>query len=360
MQNEHIKQGEFFKFDYLKCLRSDFAKNECMFCIELCPENAMVFDRGKLTLDANRCTGCTACIGSCPTEALISETFDPNRFILEFSKSAKQKISCKEDVPCLAALSSEHLASAVIRKNRDIACDMAHCEGCHINRDGLVLRSIEAKIDEARNFLGSCGMKKGIEKIFKVSDNTGNTERRNILKKMTGVVKNLESGESLSEMMSYRAEKVPLKRVLLKNSLKLAVENFPENIETENGHFFFVINKKIDKQSCTNCQECVVFCPTEALSVLHDGTGIIFQMGKCIACSICNDVCEPQAMESCSSLSMTEFAFDRVQLLVKHEFEICEECNVAFLYTGGDKICGRCRDFKESFSDLFVMAKDME
>ncbi len=51
---------------------------------------------------------------------------------------------------------------------------------------------------------------------------------------------------------------------------------------------------------------------------------------------------------------------DRVQILVRHRLEICEECKVAFPYRGGEKVCDRCRDFKENFSDLFTLAKDLE
>ncbi len=48
----------------------------------------------------------------------------------------------------------------------------------------------------------------------------------------------------------------------------------------------FSFGKVIDK-SCTNCGECVEFCPNKALSYSSDKRKILFQMAKCIGCHIC-------------------------------------------------------------------------
>ena len=102
-----------------------------------------------------------------------------------------------------------------------------------------------------------------------------------------------------------------------------------------------------------------MFCPTGALSLLRDNTGILFQEGKCIACGICNDICRPRAVVDDETFDPVDFAFDRSRLLVKHELAICEECKVAFPRKGEETLCSRCRDFKADFDDLFTMAKDL-
>ncbi|BDY13048.1 4Fe-4S binding protein [Hydrogenimonas cancrithermarum] len=359
MRNESLTAGDLFKFDYFKCLRSEFAKNECRICIDLCPEGAMVFDRTKLTLDTEVCTACAACVGSCPTEALISETFDPNRFALEFSQQKNPKISCKENVPCLAALSSEHLITIALRKEGEIFCDLAHCEGCSINRDNRILETIETMIDEAERFLQIFESEKRIERVRELPDDAPETGRRGLLKKLVNVANEVNEETTMTELMNLSGEKQPLKRILLKNSLKMAAEKFSEETTVE-ADFSFVVNKTIDAQTCTNCQECAMFCPTEALSILQDNTGIIFQMGKCIACSICDDVCQPGSIHSDKTFDLVTFTFDRMQLLVKHTLEICEECKVAFPYRGGERVCDRCKDFRANHGDLFTMARDME
>jgi Pyruvate/2-oxoacid:ferredoxin oxidoreductase delta subunit len=354
-----MRAADLFRFDYFRCLRSEFAKNGCTLCIDLCPEDAMLFDRKKLTLDADRCTGCAACMGSCPTGALMSDAFDPDRFVLEFSAGKGSLISCRENVPCLAALSSEHLIAIALRKEGETLCDLSHCAECGINREGKVLAAIEGMIEESGRFLALCGREKGLS--VERGSGTGAPEagRRGLLKKLAGVTREMGEGETMAELMVSKEEKQPLKRILLKNSMKRVAEDFPQ-ARTVEGRFSFVTGKRIDAESCTNCQECAMFCPTDALSVTQDNTGIIFQMGKCIACGICNDVCQPRSIHDDETLDLVAFAFDRMQLLVKHMLEICEECKVAFPYRGGEKVCDRCRDFKANFSDLFTLAKDLE
>ena len=183
--------------------------------------------------------------------------------------------------------------------------------------------------------------------------------RRGRVKNLVNVAKEVNEEASMAELMHVSEEKQPLKRILLKNALKMAAEKFPESTTTE-ADFSFVANKRIDADTCTNCQECAMFCPTEALSLLQDNTGIIFQMGKCISCSICDDICQAGSIKSDSRFDLVEFSFDRMQLLVKHKLEICEECKVAFPYRGGEKVCSRCKDFRANHADLFTLAKDME
>ncbi|RUM43698.1 MAG: hypothetical protein DSY46_07655 [Hydrogenimonas sp.] len=359
MRNEMVSEGNLFKFDYFKCLRSEYAKNSCSLCIDICPEDAMGFERGKLRLDTERCTACGVCIGSCPTEALMSDTFDPNHFSIEFSQQSQSFISCKENVPCLAALSVEHLISIVLRKEDEVVCDLAHCATCPLNQEGRVYETIVSMIDEAERFLERSGSPKGIQRQMEVSESAPEAGRRGLLKKLMGVAKEVNQDVSMTELIHDSDKKEPLKRILLKNALKMASETFPEDTMIE-GDFSFVVNKRIDADTCTNCQECAMFCPTDALSLLQDNTGIIFQVGKCIACSICNDICQPGSIQNDNQLDLVGLAFDRMQLLVKHHLEMCEECKVAFPYRGGEKVCDRCKDFRANHADLFTLAKDLE
>jgi len=359
MRSESLVESGHFGFDYFKCLRSEFAKNACSLCIDICPEEAMVFDRKRLTLDANRCTGCTACMGVCPTQAFSSELFDADRFVLEFAAKEGPTVSCKENVPCLAALSGEHYIALALRKEGEVVCDLAHCEECGVNREGKMFAVIEGMLDEADRFLEAAGSPKRVGRLYEAKEQENYESRRALLRKLAGVAKEAGEAASMAELMAGSDERQPLKRILLKSSLKMSAEGFADDTVVK-GEFSFVVGKRIDETTCTNCQECAMFCPTGAMSTLQDNTGIIFQVGKPIQCGICNEVCQPRAIDDKTYFDLVDFAFDRMALLVKHTLEICEECKVAFPYKGGEKICDRCRDFKANFSDLFTLAKDME
>ena len=367
MRNESIMASDLFAFDYFACLRSEYAKNSCDICIQLCPEEAMGFDRGRLRLDVQACTGCCGCMGSCPTQALESRMFDPEEFVEGFVTDKGTLVSCKENVPCLGALSAEHFAVIGLESEGQVACDLSFCATCPINREGKILHAIEEALNEAERLIALSGgamkfRRTAPEETAKATELT-DEKRRGLLKRLVtlGAAKEETSKpRSPQEMHGGEEQKrPPKKRVMLQNALKRQAEKFPERT-TFDTRFSFNVGKTIDALACTNCQECALFCPTGALSLLQDNTGIVFQQGKCIACAICNDICQPRAIEDDETFDLIAFAFDRMNLLVKHELEICEECKVAFPYKGGEKVCDRCRDFKNNFSDLFTMAKDLD
>ena len=370
MRSEYVVQREGFAFDYMKCLRSETVMNDCSLCIELCPEEAMVFDRKRLTLDTQKCTACASCMGVCPTQALRSEAFDPERFVLSFAAEEGGALTCRRgDLPCLAALSPEHLIALALRKGSGLECETGECEGCELNRTGTVLPRIHTIVEEANRFLEAMGAEERVECVERVAyepvavEQAGqevDESRRALFRKISSPVEEGARGTiDDSELSVSEDERQPLKRILLKKSLKCVAERFPEDTRLE-GPFEFVVGKRIDAGTCTNCQECAMFCPTGALSILQDNTGIIFQVGKCIHCAICNDICKPRSIDNVESFDLVAFAFDRMELLVKHTLEFCEECKVAFPYRGGEKICDRCRDFRDNHSDLFTLAKDLE
>ena len=42
----------------------------CSACIDTCPVNALSMDGDKAKVDEATCIDCGACVGSCPTEAI--------------------------------------------------------------------------------------------------------------------------------------------------------------------------------------------------------------------------------------------------------------------------------------------------
>lgn len=44
--------------------------DQCMACRDACPEGAIIFEGGRLQVDAGRCTGCGNCAPACPSGLL--------------------------------------------------------------------------------------------------------------------------------------------------------------------------------------------------------------------------------------------------------------------------------------------------
>jgi len=342
-------------FDYNACLRSEYAKNGCDICVDLCPEKAMVFDRNLLRLDAERCTDCGACAGSCPSEAFGHEALDLPALVDRLARQKEPALMCGEGLPCLAVFSSEALAALALKRDKDVALRLGGCFSCALNREGKVLPAIEEAVAEANRFLAFAGFSVRV-RVDKSANEAEPKEvsRRDLFKGL--IAKRLAKSEpSVSPVNEQK--RIPPRRLFLQQALKERAEQLAQTKGRTD--FSFVTGKYIDSGLCDNCRECAMFCPTGALTLTSGNDGIIFQVGKCIHCGICNDVCRPRAIGDSDGFDMVTFAFDRAEVLVRHRLEICEECKVAFPYKGGEKLCGRCRDFKANFSDLFTLAKDM-
>ncbi len=342
---EYKQKGELLELNLLKCLRTDYFHNDCQECMQICPKEALFFDRSKLSVDFGQCTNCGVCLGVCPTEALSLDFFDPNEYILQ-QNEPEVVLSCKKDIPCLSALDSEHLATLLLRKER-VACDLSHCEGCELNPEDKTLASIRKRMEEAQRFIQEMGLDKKLEEA------SFEENRRGFFKALFQSAKQL--GQESLKAQTQAIDRVPTKQIFLKNSLKSQISQIPNTTLTTN--YSFLANKAIDEQ-CTNCGDCVQFCPTDALFFAKDGTAIWFIAGRCIDCDICNDICKPRSISDKEQIDLVTWCFDRGEELIEHQFEMCQECRTPFPYKGGEMVCERCKSFVQDFGDIFKLASE--
>lgn len=355
-----IQKSNLFSFTGTRCLRNEYHHNDCRICIDLCPKGAFHIVRNKLTLFENECVGCAGCIGSCPTEALEIESFDPNGFAASYQHRDEPVVSCKISTPCLGVFDIEHYLVMVLRGGKSVQCDLSHCSGCVLNPAAELERTIRSKIDEANLFLEAIGNESRIETLEVKEEQS---ERRALFRKGFEKLKETATDASHTHVAMTTAHhklpdmKMPLKRILLKNSLKEVVGEIPVTEFGGTNTLFF--NQQIDFQGCTNCGDCTQFCPTDALFATSDKQGIYFSQGKCIGCGICHDICKPKAITQKEGFDLVSIAFDRAELLVRYEMVTCRECRCPFPYKGGDPICDRCESYTKQFSTMFTLAKDL-
>ena len=347
---DYIQENELFCFNRLKCLRNEYYHNQCSECIDICPQNAFGIVQNKLVLDTKECTGCSVCIGVCPSEALISKNFDPNEFIEKMFSKDENRLSCKSNTACLSVFDTHHYITLVLEKDEDIFCDLSECRGCILNRDDKTLNSILKKAEEANRFLK---MTEDENSII-IQKQKKEFSRRDIFGKIFKEIKEYEPYKADKE--EHKRE-IPKKLTLLKNALKKRALKSDKNVFEYEGEFDFTVSKKID-ENCTNCGECVQFCPTGSLFYSSDTTKIFFQSGKCINCSICDDICKEKAIKTDqkNSFDISSFAFDRAEILIQFRLEICKVCKCAFSYKEGELICPRCEHFETNYQDIFKLA----
>lgn len=356
-----IQKSNLFSFNATRCLRNEYYHNDCRQCIDLCPKGAFHIVRNKLTLFDNECVECAGCIGTCPTEALEIGSFDPNQYAASYPNQSNAAISCKISTPCLGTFDAEHFLIMVLRGKKEIACDLSHCAGCVLNENGKMETAIRSKIDEANRFLESIGFEYRVETIEIKEEQA---ERRALfrkgIEKAKGAIAETGAAEGQSMTSAHHAlpdMRMPLKRIMLKNSLKEYVATMPNTTLSEGSSLFF--NKQIDFMACTNCGDCTQFCPTDALFPTSDKQGIYFSQGKCIGCGICEDICKTKAITSKEGIDLVSVAYERSEQLVHYDMVMCHECRCPYPYKGGDPVCDRCSGFISAHANMFTMAKDL-
>lgn len=356
-----IQKKDLFSFSATRCLRNEYFHNDCHICIDVCPKEAISLVRNKLTLSNDKCIECAGCIGSCPTEAYQIENFDPNEFAVAYQNQENPVVSCKVSTPCLGVFDAEHLLVMALRGEMGVVCDMSHCAMCTLNESGTMETTIRAHIEQANEFLQQIGVEKTITTLEIQEEQA---PRRALFRKGFEKAKEAMSDAPQQPIKSMTTTHhalpnmtMPLKRVLLRNSLKEAVGTMEGTEFAESSPLFF--NKQIDFNTCTNCGDCTQFCPTDALFPTSDKQGIYFSQGKCIGCGICEDICKPNAIIKKEGFDLVSIAYERSTQLVRYEMVMCNECRCPFPYKGGDPICDRCEGYKKQFSTMFTMARDM-
>ena len=359
MATSFVQKANLFAYSGTDCLRNDYYHNDCTLCMDVCPEGAFHIVRNKLTLFENECIECAACIGGCPSEALSIETFDPNAFSTLYKEQEEPLLSCKKNTPCLGVFDAHHLLTMTLRADKAPVCDMAHCEGCAINKEEKVETRIRESIATANRFLEDVGLEKRIETVEeKPEENARRALFRKAFEKAKETAEGTPEEESITAQYHKRQDTdMPLKHVLLKNSIKEKIDSFETTSFEEASALFF--NKKINFDACTNCGDCIQFCPTTALFASSDKQGIYFMQGKCIGCGICEHICKSDAITAEPSFDLVSVAFDRAEQLVHYEMVMCHECRCPYPYKGGDPICDRCKDFSQDFGNMFTLAKDL-
>ena len=346
----YIDRVGLVHFDRLSCLRNEYAPNDCTQCIDICPSKGFEFKQGKLRLNAATCTQCGACLGSCPTGALSLYAFDVDKLEQRITKESESILTCKENLPCLGAFCASDWISLLLKTHKSFTCKLSFCQECPINTQGKLSKFIERSIDEANRFVAILGENQQINKTFDVETHTD--ARRAFLSRWSAKTEK----ENVTMPLIVPLFTLSLER--MKKALKPYLMEMKNTIIEED--FSFIHSKIIEHQTCTNCKECVQFCPTHALSYNGDGTKILFQMGKCIDCGICEDICKPRAISKTQKpVDLVALSFDKAYVLVEHDLQVCLTCKCAFSYKGGAKICERCGSFEKEHADMFTLASEL-
>ncbi|MEA3417970.1 MAG: 4Fe-4S binding protein [Campylobacterota bacterium] len=364
-------------FDLASCVRATSKFSECTKCVEICPVNTIEIVDNIPTFTPSACVDCGGCVGVCPTEAFALRDFSTVDFFFSILEDETNLISCKKNIPCISALSVEHLISLALASEEPIRLDLGHCRTCEI-RDPLFAQ-IEQNIEEANFILSSFSDKQlSVENLaYQPEENSIEerevSSRRSFLSNISlkGAVKHKEAFDEAvgadeqqrfeidsAVIAKIKNKKLPNKRKILFTTLKRTTK--PEQYEVLPEEEVSFTSQKFVDENCTNCQICYRICPTGALSSDGKFSLINFDAMLCVKCHLCHDVCEPDAIHLQNGFEIQEFFEPTQRTLATFNIKRCNECGSYFTYTGGEQVCPRCQLEKEEAMTLHENARNMD
>lgn len=355
--------------DPAKCVRTTNKFSQCSACVDVCPVETIKIEEQLPTFVPNDCVGCGGCIAACPDAAYALDDFNSINYIFSLLEQKRSVLSCKESIPCLAALSVEELIALALLHPETLTLDRAYCKECDIAQTNEPL--IAARVEEANFILEAIESPKQLRfEELKLTPEQKEHDRRAFLSKLNikEAIKakqkfenEVEAGSeeatsaeiSVEDIQKIRNQKdVPDRRKLLMMALKKTKKpNIYHKIDSND--ISFISQKILDEESCTACQMCYRICPTGALSSDKFNSTIFFDAIACIKCASCHDVCEPESLTLRSVFDLSEFFEPRRERLVKFTIQKCDECGLPFVYRGGEKMCNRCRIEEEEAMSLW-------
>ncbi len=350
------------------CVRSLSVESECNKCETVCPTQAIVVGINPLpSINFSSCVECAACHAICPTEALGLDTFNATDFFFDFIENKENLISCKKNIPCISALSIEHLLSIAILQ-KELILDIGYCDSCEIA--STCYKQIVQNYEEASYLLEAMenSAKIRLENI-RYETEKKSTDRRGFLSSLNlraiGEIKNSfeqELVKATDELIAHTLQKediallkrktIPEKRKIFFTAIK-RVEKPSRFHIVDAKEVSFTSQKLMDKASCTACQMCYRVCPTGALASDMKNSKIDFDPFLCVKCNICHDVCDSDAITLSDSYNIKEFFEPKVQHLIAFNVKRCDECNMIFSTNSNDTLCYRCKAEEEEARELW-------
>jgi len=357
-------------FNPSQCVRALSVNSICDHCAAVCPTSAITLSGRLPSINQAQCVGCAGCTAFCPTEALHLDDFSSTDFFFSFAAETGNLVSCQKNVPCIAALSSEHLMGLAGLKG-GLRLDTGHCDSCDIGTK--VLENLYNTVENVNYLLeavdSSCRVECVDEKYYDTQNPEEEKDRRDFFRTFhlrgIGKVRNefekqvqkttdefVEFSLDSSHTHGLRTKKITDRRKLFFTSLKRMQR--PETYHVVDAEkIVFTSQKLLDETKCTACEMCYRVCPTGALTSDMRNSKIDFDPFLCVKCHLCHDVCEPDALTLSSSYNLKEWYEPAVQNLMAFSVRRCDECDGLFSSVGGEKICRRCRLEEEEARELW-------
>lgn len=340
------------------CVHTRFIRSECNICVDLCPQDAILKDKGKISVSQD-CDGCGVCVSGCPNGAFA---FSQEGSTLQKIKASKSENTiafvCRKyntgpyspeilKLNCMGSITFPDILYSAVKANSVIIA-IDKCSNCE-SINGM--KNFRKTLDASKKLL--LMINKDNINVISSSNlsehvNFGQKKRRNFdieRRKLFTVIANKalpvsRNNQSIKESNHETRQSLNLTR-------KALIEFLNEHSESIIGDMPEAIPAgeiSIDKHSCFGCNVCEHVCPGGAISRSEtpDEVSIMFNPTWCSACNACVDACLTGAINLKRGINLKNFIKNKDSVLVKLHRSICKNCGIDF-FTDSNTLCPLCR-----------------
>jgi len=356
-----------------RCLNSRHRQSKCIYCAASCPTGALGIENGKVSLSVSACTGCGACLSTCPMEVFTSESWS-ERYILgklaEMPGERVRVLCARQLAPqpkryranivrikvCLGSISPGLLFEAGLKK--EIQLCTSECAVCE---RASLFANIEKSAALANAWLIAVGRQACIvlsnERPVFDEDRTwrrflylraqetqeADVGRREFLAGFARSGSSLFAAfaggdrERVGPIDSRRSANAGKCRHIHRWREKL-FEAYPRKYEAMGPGALWPQMTVSD--ACTGCGACEQYCPSEAIrSEVKGGRMVrVFTPGLCADCALCALACPVGAVTREYAAQSHPF---NPQVVLDKKVEECSRCHVPAIGTR-DRLCHWC------------------
>ncbi len=354
-----------------RCLNARFKKAGCHICVDACPVDAIHLDGQQVRLDSETCARCGACVWQCPTEVFTQPPASKSKLreTLQAVGLVAVELRCPQhtgnstlipDVTiiqlpqCLADLSPTRLIDLAAERHvwlNDQACAACPLKEAH----AAMMRAVT----EANRWRAAFNQPRQIHLLT--------TDNNRFAQPRTAPL--LDSANPPSERRAFFGL---LKKALIETGATAVGEKaepndqgvpvsqrLPQHLPRERKSLLTVLSKlgqpqdvplglanlSIELEKCTACGLCAKFCPTGSIRFHADDNrfDLDFLPAACLDCYVCVMACPTQGVTLLHDTTPSRFIHITATLLIEGDLVPCTVCQKPTANHGEGTRCEVCR-----------------